>query len=365
MSEHFFLTGYPGFIAELLLPALSDKFPDSKFSLLIEGRFKARAEQELKKLAKIIPDIEKRANLVIGDITRKDLDISQAHIRKFSEDITQVYHLAAIYDLAIDYPTARSITVDGTANIIDFCKKLGKLKRHNYISTCYVAGARTGMVMENDLNMGQSFKNNYESTKFAAEVLVRESMDKIPTTVMRPSVVIGDAATGETVKYDGPYFPILLLARLPNWLPMPYLGEGEATINLVPIDFLINSMVEIGSQEASVGKTYHLADPDPMRVRDFWALLLDKLEFSSPPKYTLPMSLVKFSMKPQKMRQILKIPMESLAYFDHKVAFDTTNINEALKGSGISCPHISTYIENILDYVKANPKLDQLRKQIY
>ncbi|GAB4301516.1 MAG: SDR family oxidoreductase [Myxococcota bacterium] len=365
MSEHFFITGFPGFIAERLIPELAQKSPDAKFTMLVEARFKSRAEDDLKKLAAKVPTLENKTTIIIGDITRKDLDISNAHLHQLANEITQVFHLAAIYDLAIDYPTARAINVDGTANIIEFCKKLKNLKKHNYISTCYVAGTRTGTVMESELNMGQGFKNHYESTKFAAEVLVRESMDKIPTSIYRPSVVVGDSTTGETAKYDGPYFPLLLLMRLPTWLPIPYLGEGRATINIVPVDFIVKSLAELSQQEGNIGKTFQLADPDPMLVRDFWALALERLGFSSPPKYTLPMPLVKLSMKPKSVRQMLRIPMEALAYFDHQVSFDTTNTVTALKGTGVACPHISTYLDNIIEYARHNPKLEQLRKQIY
>ena len=67
--------------------------------------------------------------------------------------------------------------------------------------------------MESELACGQPFKNHYESTKFGAEVLVRASMDEVPTTIYRPAIVVGDSETGVTAKFDGPYYLLRLLQR--------------------------------------------------------------------------------------------------------------------------------------------------------
>ena len=57
-----------------------------------------------------------------------------------------------------------------------------------------MAGDRKGVVYEHELSFGQGFKNHYESTKFQAELWVRERMDRVPTTIYRPAIVVGDSA---------------------------------------------------------------------------------------------------------------------------------------------------------------------------
>ena len=81
------------------------------------------------------------------------------------------------------------------------------------VSTAYVAGDRTGSVYEHELVVGQGFKNHYESTKFQAELWVRQRMDEIPTTVYRPAIVVGDSQNGETEKFDGPYYVLRTISR--------------------------------------------------------------------------------------------------------------------------------------------------------
>ena len=103
--------------------------------------------------------------------------------------------------------------VDGTGNVLELCLAAKQLERLVYISTAYVAGRRTGVVYEHELAMGQTFKNHYESTKFQAEVWVRQTMDRVPTTILRPAIVVGDSQTGETQKFDGPYYLLRAIAQ--------------------------------------------------------------------------------------------------------------------------------------------------------
>ena len=113
-----------------------------------------------------------------------------------------------------------------------------------YVSTAYVAGDRKGTVYEHELVLGQDFKNHYESTKFQAEVWVRESMAHVPTTILRPAIVVGDSKTGETEKFDGPYFLLRAISQAERFgRPPVQFGHAEAPFNVVPVDFVVAGMV--------------------------------------------------------------------------------------------------------------------------
>ena len=96
--------------------------------------------------------------------------------------------------------------------MLELCAACERLERLNYVSTAYVAGVRKGVVYEHELALGQAFKNHYESTKFQAEVWVRDAMDDVPTTIYRPAIVVGDSRTGETQKFDGPYYMLRVIS---------------------------------------------------------------------------------------------------------------------------------------------------------
>ena len=127
------------------------------------------------------------------------------------------------------------MNVDGTGNVLDLCAPREQLERLNYVSTAYVAGDRTGVVYEHELVLGQGFKNHYESTKFQAELWVHQTMDRVPTTVHRPAIVVGDSHTGETQKFDGPYYLLRTISRsVKERMPIPQFGRAEAPFNSCP-----------------------------------------------------------------------------------------------------------------------------------
>ena len=83
--------------------------------------------------------------------------------------VEEVWHLAAVYDLATPQPIAHRVNVEGTRHVLDFCTARPELRRLHYVSTCYVSGRYTGIFREDDLEKGQAFNNFYEESKHLAE----------------------------------------------------------------------------------------------------------------------------------------------------------------------------------------------------
>src|SRR5207247_6389267 len=130
----------------------------------------------------------------------------------------------AIYDLSVSRDAGMRVNVDGTRHVLDFAERCPSLQRFHYVSTCYVSGRHHGVFGEDDLDVGQRFNNFYEETKFLAEVEVRRRSG-LPVTIYRPSVVVGDSRTGETQKFDGPYFVIQWILRQPRVAFLPVVGR--------------------------------------------------------------------------------------------------------------------------------------------
>ena len=193
------VTGFPGFLGERLLPRLLELHPTTEFKCLVQARFKDKAESELARLG--IP--ANRATLVEGDITLEGLGIEASRRDAILARLDSVYHLAAVYDLAVTAEFAHRVNVIGTRNMIAFAKAAPGFRRFHHVSTAYVSGTFEGIFKETDLDRGQGFKNHYESTKFESEKDVVQS--GLPYTVYRAGVVWGDSRTGETAKFDGAY----------------------------------------------------------------------------------------------------------------------------------------------------------------
>jgi len=168
-----------------------------------------------------------------------------AHPRAALDDVTEVWHLAAVYDLAVPPAVAHAVNVVGTRHVVALCAWLPRLTRLQYVSTCYVSGRYDGEFGEDVLAEGQPFRNHYESTKYDAERLVRTAMHNgMPATISRPGIVVGDSATGETQKFDGPYFLASFLRRQPGPVALvPRVGNPDTVrVCLVPRDFVVDAM---------------------------------------------------------------------------------------------------------------------------
>ena len=346
------VTGFPGFIGRRLVDEVLRTQPDSTVVALVQPQMVGHAKKAVSNLSD--ENASSRVELVVGDITQPKLGIEPSTYASLLERVGTVWHLAAIYDLAVDEQVAYRVNVVGTSHILDFCEELRNLVRLNYVSTCYVAGERDGLVLESELDVGQGHKNHYESTKFWAELEVQRRWGTLPTSIFRPGIVVGDSKTGATDKYDGPYFLINLLLRMPSWLPMVNVGQGDATVNLVPVDYVVDAMIAIGSKAGTTGKVFQLGDPNPMRAKDLISLLLQRLGRRQAIG-TIPSSIFEGALGVAPIRRLIGIPKESVIYFNHPVRFDVSATLDALEGTGIRCPHFSDYATTMLDYMKRNP----------
>ena len=142
--------------------------------------------------------------MLSGDITEPDFGLSESEIAWVSENCGSIMHSAAILEF---YGKDRAgepwrTNLNGTQNMINLCRRTG-IKDIHYVSTAYVAGYQTQPVLESTLDVGQSFRNDYEESKFCAEKLVREIDFADHVTVYRPAVIAGDSRTGYTNTYHG------------------------------------------------------------------------------------------------------------------------------------------------------------------
>src|SRR5690554_2242336 len=296
MGNVYFITGFPGFLSKALIKEIfQTNLPVEKIILFVLPSMKEKAKQDIKELSiseKITIDHFK---LIFGDITKSQLAITDTEQAELRNTVTHVYHLAAIYDLAVKKKIAEQVNVQGTKNVNEWVKELRKLKRYTYFSTAYVSGTRQGRIFEKELEMNQSFKNHYEKTKYEAEVLVRSQMDEVPTTIIRPGIVRGHSVTGETTKFDGPYFMLHLLDRFKHFPVVPFLANGKAEANFVPVDYVIKATVFLSHNENGAGKTYHLTDPAPFTMAQVYEMLA--MEYTGKePKGKIPLPLSSASL---------------------------------------------------------------------
>jgi thioester reductase-like protein len=343
-----FFTGFPGFIGTRVVGALLERDEKLRVAALVEGKMAERAREAAAKL----PGGD-RVEILEGDIGDRKLGLSDDQLERLRAETTIAYHLAAIYDLAVPLEIAQLVNIDGTGNVLELLAGAKKLERLNYVSTAYVAGDRTGNVYEHELVMGQGFKNHYESTKFQAEVWVRELMDRVPTTIYRPAIVVGDSKTGVTQKFDGPYYMLRTISRTVRMnAPIAQLGRAAAPFNVVPVDFVVDALIAAAHDPAAVGETLHLVDPEPVTAAELNEILAREYA-GREPRYRVPSKAVELSLRSKTVRNAFQgVPREGIVYLNHPVSFNTRRAEDLLARSGLRCPRFEEYAGPMVEFFK-------------
>jgi thioester reductase-like protein len=356
MAKIFF-TGFPGFLGSELLPRVLERSVGDTAVCLVQGKFMKMAQQRAEALSREHPGVKGRVELVEGDITQVGLGLSPG--TSLQQEIREIYHLAAAYDLSVKRDLAKRVNVDGTVHMLDFAERCSTLERFQYVSTCYVSGSYAGIFSERDLIKGQEFNNFYEETKYLAEVEVQRRMKSgFPATVYRPSIVVGDSRTGATQKFDGPYYVIRWLLKQPYVAIMPMVGNPKITrVNVVPSDFLVNALNYLSGLEKSVGKVYQLADPAPLTVDE-----LIKEAGRATKRTVVRVPAMKSFAKAAidhvpGVYRLMGIPSAAIDYFVHPTHYCVDQTVTDLEGSGIYAPRFPDYIGALVRYLRSHPEI--------
>ena len=264
MSDTILLTGGTGFLGTELAERLV-RDPDTKLYILIRAADPAAAMHRLEESLYFFNGVRHHTIHTIpvcGDFSRPGLGLSDADRILLQDEVTLVLHAGAEIGFQKSRQELADTNVEGTKNMLAFASGIRNLRRFVHISTAYVAGRKTGLVLEDELGdmsgnaSAASFSSFYEQSKAQAEALVRES--GLPFSICRPGMIVGDSRTGWVRNFNTIYYvlKLMLQGKLPV-LPI----RPDAPLNLVPVDYVADSVVKICDAEEAAGKTFHLTCP--------------------------------------------------------------------------------------------------------
>jgi thioester reductase-like protein len=349
-----FITGFPGFIANRLLERLARK--DCDFILLVQPSFVSQARKEIDRITQLSGRSTSDFQIVEGDISQPRLALSDLDFELVQRETTRVFHLAAVYDLAVPQDVAMRVNAGGTRHVVELAHSIPNLRQFHHVSTCYVAGKREGVILETELKHDAGYRNFYEESKYLAELEVDSAKNELPITIHRPSVVCGDSRTGETGKYDGVYYLIHYLLRWPSALSLLNIGNHVVSLNLVPVDFVVDAMAALAFDERAIGKTLQLADPSPLSTNQLFNAIAKSIDgYRS--KITAPARWVRFFLMLPPSPRITGLPHHAVPYFFVKQIYDSTQSQQLLAAHNIHCPPFESYVDRIVDYARKNPRI--------
>jgi long-chain acyl-CoA synthetase len=274
LTDIIFFTGATGFLGTQIIRRLIKK-EDINIIVLIRGenfeaalRHLSRAWWEWPDLMDEIDGLKKfntndysdnKINLINGDLSEDNLGLDNDLYYFLVKTLTHIIHTAADIRLNAPLEVLRRINVQGTENIIKLSSEAHKnhtIKRFSYLSTAYVAGGQTKHISEDSLTDNYGFLSNYEKSKYEGELKVKES--GLPFSIFRPGMVVGDSKTGYVKTFNTIY--VLMRLYINKQLPlMPV--SSDVKINLVPVDYVADAVMELTFDLKTEGLTFHVTAP--------------------------------------------------------------------------------------------------------
>ncbi|MEM6961881.1 MAG: SDR family oxidoreductase, partial [Myxococcota bacterium] len=169
---------------------------------------------------------ENRVQLLEGETSAMDFGLSGSEYNELIREVEVLHHCDSTENNELDPKTIESINIGGVREALEFCESAKNLAHLIHWSTTLVSGTRKGYVSEDELETPPGFHDRIEESRFHAEKVLRESMDRYPITILKPSRLMGDSTTGEIDRFSGPYLLVLLMLNAPPDLRLPMPGRG-------------------------------------------------------------------------------------------------------------------------------------------
>lgn len=358
------LTGATGFVGMQVLARYLERTPQHVYALVRGSsphHAKRRIEQCLALLFGERHPYRERVTAVCGDLRRPQLGPAAAGDRdKLAERVKEIVHAGASVSFGLDLGESRAINLEGTRRVLELgelCQERGGLHRLSYVSTAYVSGEHDGCFSEDELDVGQTFRNSYEQSKFEAEQLVQERRGRLPITVLRPSIIVGESSTGWTTSFNVIYWPIKAFAR-GAYAALP--ARRQAPVDVVPVDYVADAILELTQAPEARDGTFHLtAGRSASSVGE--VVDLTASYFDRPAPRLLDPSLYRRAVHPllvrlaqdERRRRALRNSEVFFPYFATKTTFDERRARVTLRRARVSPPPLADYFTRLVEFALA------------
>ena len=354
------LTGATGFLGMELM-ALYLQRTDRHVHALVRGaderEVKTRLADTLRRLFGSDHPYGERVSAIRADITRSGLGLRRAKREAIAERVSEIVHAAATVSFQVGLGPAREINVEGTRRMLEFaelCSERGGLRRLSHISTAYVAGDHRGCFSEDDLDVGQRFRNAYEQSKFETEQLVATWRHRLPITVLRPSIVVGERDSGWTASFNVLYWPLRAFAR-GSYLALP--ARPDAPVDVVPVDYVTDAIFQLSRAPEAEGSTFHLTAGSHTSSVAKLAELASTF-FGRPVPRMLDPTVYRRLVHPvllracrdERQRRALQRSEVFFPYFSTRVRYDNRRARVSLAPVGVAASPLESYFHRLVEF---------------
>ena len=342
--ETVLVTGFPGFAARRFAATIANRSETERLFLLADEK----AAPQTREFCATLPN-EIDAKVLLGDVRDLDLGLSGDEHRALVSQLTTVHHIAGLENLDVDKQTAHRLNVNGTRRVLDLAAECRRLRRMCHWSSVSVSGKRKGVVMEDELDVGQLFHNVYEETRFLGESLAEEAKAHLPVTILRPGNIIGDSTTGEMHHPSGHHLMEWIVTNALK-LNAPMRGRGTAPLHVVPIDFVVAAAHQLSMDSAAAGRTFHIVDPCPLSAKRVFELVSHHADATR--RGFIPAGIARTVLRTPGLERLARMPLTFLDSLDRQVFYNCRHTLELLERTDIRCPAFDRYVDQLIRFVK-------------
>ncbi len=356
------LTGATGLLGQFVLDQLMQT--GDNVAVLVRASSRQSPSDRIRRIISTMRRSESMPRVVGVDLGHPQLGLAEEDRQWLLNRRLKVIHSAASIRFQFDALSGEPYrsNVDGLRNLLQVLQTADVESFHlvstAYVSNCLAVASDEGdyICRETPIDSHLRGRNDYESSKITAEDMVLQC-DWIGTrTILRPSIIVGESATGYTSTYHGFYAPLKVCHHLVQNFGFRYDGQNQFLShlglrphdakNFVPVDWVAEAVVRIAGFQGFHNAIYHLTNPRPTSCAEIETAMqrcLAKCSGGRVAAHGIDLQLM------QGFREQLKV-YES--YFNNDPIFSCEHTQAVLPD--LPCPIVDeTLLERLADYAVA------------
>ncbi|WP_156737804.1 non-ribosomal peptide synthetase, partial [Mycobacterium scrofulaceum] len=282
------LTGATGFLGRYLALRWLEQLErvDGKLVCLVRAGSDDEASQRLERTfdsgdPRLLSHFQGLASdhleVIAGDKGAANLGLDERTWQRLVDTVDLIVDAAALVNGALPYSELFGPNVVGTAELIRLALT-GKLKPYSYVSTANVGDGVEAAAFTEDTDIRAisptrvidgGYSNGYATSKWAAEVLLREANDLcgLPVSVFRCDMILADTSYAGQLNLSDMFTRMVLSIAATGVAPRSFYrldAEGNrqrSHFDALPVEFVAEAITTLGGRAADGFETYHVMNP--------------------------------------------------------------------------------------------------------